>query len=151
MRIMTLSLNKKIMEKNIEVFEGEMKIKFTQVMTGKVSFKELGLTNGQLRTESGFLRLVVDLNGISEHNYFAVPTIEFSYEQNLSETHWQCEFNGETILDKIDNHGSSTILLLDRTKLKTLAHRHENQLIIHAEFPEKVDFIAEKSFIQLFK
>lgn len=139
------------MKQEIDVFEGEVKIKFVEAIAGKISFKDLGLSDEQLTTDSGFLRLVFDLSGIGEHNYFAVPTIEFSYEQNLAETHWQCEFNGETIVDKVDKHGSSTVVLMDRVKLSNLEHHHENQLIVHAEFPEKVDFIAEKSFIQLFK
>lgn len=139
------------MKQEIDVFEGELKINFTEALTGKISFHQLGLTNDQLSVKSGFLRLVFDLSAIAELDYFAVPTIEFSYEQNLAETHWQCEFNGKTILDKVDNHGNSTVILLDRSKMSELEQHHENQLIIHAEFPGEVDFVAERSFIQLFK
>lgn len=135
----------------IELNTGEVKIKFTSETKGKVSFKDLGLEDEQLVLDGGFLRLVMDLEGIDNLNYFSVPTIELTYLENTSETHWQCEFNDETILDKMDHHGNSTVLLLDRKKLESLEHRHVNTLVIHAEFPEPVHLSAENSFINLFK
>lgn len=135
----------------IEVNQGEIQVKFTSPTTGKISFADLGLSDESLVLEGGFLRLVFDLEGIGEHSYYAVPTLEVTYAENLAETHWQCDFNDETILDKTDHHGNSTILLLDRNKLSALEHRHENRLIIHAEFPEAVHIEATKSFIQLFR
>lgn len=91
------------------------------------------------------------MEGIGELDYFAVPTIEISYLENCAETHWQCDFNGETILDKTDHHGHSTVLLLDRKKISSLEHHHQNSLIIHAEFPEKVHLVAEDSYVNFFK
>lgn len=139
------------MGQTIELNEGEIKVKFSGEASGKISFKELGLTDDQVTLDGGFLRLVLELTNVDTMNYFAVPTIEVGYAENTSETHWQCEFNEETILDKMDHHGNSTILLLDRKKLEGLEHRHENTLIVHAEFPEAVHLSTENSFIHLFK
>jgi hypothetical protein len=135
----------------IEINEGEVLVKFTSPTAGKVTFKELGISNDQLSLEGGFLRLVFDLEGIGEHNYYAVPTVEVAYAENVGETHWQCDFNEETILDKMDHHGHSTVLLLDRKKISSLEHHHENKLIVHAEFPEPVHLDADKSYINIFK
>ena len=99
----------------------------------------------------GFLRMGFDMEGIGEHDYFAVPTIEVSYKENCAETHWQCEFNDETILDKFDNHGNSTVMLMDRKKISSLEHHHENKLIVHAEFPASVHLDAAKSYVNFFK
>ena len=135
----------------IEINQGEMRVKFTSPTKGKVTFEELGLSDDQLELEGGFLRLLFDLEGIGEHDYYAVPTIEVAYRENCAETHWQCDFNEETILDKTDHHGSSTVMLLNRKKLSSLEHHHENKLIVHAEFPEKVRLIASESYINFFK
>lgn len=135
----------------IEINQGEVMVKFTSPTKGKITFADLGITDEQLVLDGGFLRLLFDMEGIGEHDYFAVPTIEVSYKENCAETHWQCEFNEETILDKYDNHGNSTVMLLDRKKISSLEHHHENKLIVHAEFPEKVHLNAEGSYINLFK
>lgn len=135
----------------IEVNQGEIVVKFTSPTAGKVSFEGLGITDEQLVLESGFLRLVFDMEGIGEHDYFAVPTVEISYKENCAETHWQCEFNEVTILDKFDHHGNSTIMLLNRKRLSELEHHHENKLVVHAEFPEAVHIKADESFINFFK
>lgn len=135
----------------VEINQGEIKLNFNQAKSGKLSLSQLGLTNEDLVLENGLLRLVIHLDSIGEHKYFQVPTIEIAYVENEAETHWICDFNGETILDKTDHHGYSTILLLDRAKLTGLEHRHINTLVIHAEFPEAVHIKADKSFIQLFQ
>ena len=80
------------------------------------------------------MRMVFNLSGIGEHHFFKTPTVEISYLKNVATTHWKCDFNGETILEKIDNHGFKTILLLDRNQLTELEHNHENELAIHADF-----------------
>ncbi len=139
------------MGQNIEINPGEINVRFDAPQKGKISFKELGISDDQLVLEGGFLRLLFDMEGIGEHDYFAVPTVEISYKENCAETHWQCDFNGETILDKVDHHGHSTILLFNRKKLADLEHHHQNKLIIHAEFPEKVHLLSEDSHIQFFK
>lgn len=135
----------------IEVNEGEVIVKFTSPTAGKITFRNLGITDEQLVLSGGFLRLVFDMEGIGEHSYYAVPTVEVAYYENVGETHWQCEFNDETILDKTDHHGHSTVMLLDRKKISALEHHHENKLIVHAEFPEPVNIDTEKSFINFFK
>jgi hypothetical protein len=95
--------------------------------------------------------LVFDMEGIDEPSYFAVPTLEIAYSEKCAETHWQCDFNEQTILDKTDHHGFSTVLLLDRKKMSSLEHHHENQLVVHAEFPESVQLLAENSCFHFFK
>lgn len=95
--------------------------------------------------------MVFDLEGIGDHDYYAVPTIEVAYLEEMGETHWQCEFNDEVILDKTDHHGHSTVMLLNRNRLGELEHHHQNELTVHAEFPGPVHLDAEKSYINLFK
>ena len=135
----------------IEINQGEVLVKFTSPTKGKITFAELGIKDEQLALDGGFLRLKFDMEGIGEHDYFAVPTIEVAYKENCSETHWQCDFNGETIVDKLDHHGHSTVLLMNRKKLSELEHRHENKLVVHAEFPEPVHIISSESYINFFK
>lgn len=139
------------MKNTVELNAGEIKLKFNEPIAGKVSFADLGLKDEDLVIDGGFMRLVIDIEGIGEHSYFQVPTFEINYAENLGETHWQCDFNRETIVDKTDNHGSSTIVLLDRKKIENLEHHHENKLILHAEFPETVNISAQNSFLNLFK
>ena len=54
-------------------------VEFTSPTKGKITFKELGITDDQLVLDGGFLRLVFNMEGIGEHNYFARPTVEISY------------------------------------------------------------------------
>jgi hypothetical protein len=138
------------MSQQIELNPGEIKVNFKTPVSGKVSFKELGLNDEDLVFENGLVRLVFDFEGISEQQYYKVPLVEISYKENMAEIHWQCDFNEETILDKTDHHGHSSIMLLDRKKLNELEHRHQNALIVHGEFPEPAHVIAEKSFINFF-
>jgi len=135
----------------VEINQGEIKIKFTEAITGKISLKELGIKENSIALENGLLRLVFDMEGIGEHHYFQMPTISMVYDEEVGETHWQCDFNGETIVDKTDHHGHSTVILLNRKKLSELVHRHENTLVLHAEFPKAVHLNTEKSVINFFK
>ncbi len=139
------------MKNTVQINPGEIKLKFNEPITGKISFNDLGVSEADLFIENGFMRLVIDIEGIGEHHYYQVPTFEISYQENLAQTHWQCDFNEETILDKTDNHGNSTVILLDRKKIESLEHHHENKLILHAEFPEKVHISSNDSYIHLFK
>jgi len=139
------------MSEQITINEGEVVVKFNKPTAGKLSFADLGLKDDQLILDGGFLRLVFDLEGIGEHEYFAVPTLEVSYKQAQAETHWICEFNEVTILDKVDHHGSSTIMLSDRKKLSSLEHHHENKLIVHAEFPSATEIDTANSYVNFFK
>ncbi|WCC44422.1 hypothetical protein PJW08_11985 [Tenacibaculum finnmarkense] len=67
-----------------------------------------------------------------------MPVIELEYENNIKESGWIVEFNGENILEAKDHSGSKTVLLLNRNKMSKLVHRHENTLIIHGDFSEAV-------------
>ena len=138
------------MAQTVEINQGEIKIKFNEVIKGKVSLKELGIEDSTISLESGLLRLVFDMEGIGEHQYFQVPTITIVYNEEVGETHWQCDFNGETIVDKTDHHGHSTVILLNRKKLSELEQRHENTLILHAEFPQTVNINTKESIINFF-
>jgi len=135
----------------IEINPGEVKVIFNSPSVGKLSLKELGFNTEDLHFEGGFVRMVFDMEGIGEHEYFQIPTIEVAYKENMSETHWQCDFNGKTLLDKMDHHGHSTVMLLNRKTLSSLEQHHENKLIVHAEFPEGVHISAEDSYINFFK
>ena len=138
------------MSQTIELNQGEIKVNFSSPTSGKVSFADLGLSDTDLVFESGLVRLVFDFEGIGEHSYFQVPTISISYAEEMAETHWQCDFNEETILDKTDHHGHSTVILLNRNKLSELEHHHKNALIIHGEFPQSAHVIAKDSYINFF-
>jgi hypothetical protein len=137
--------------KQTEINQGEILVKFEQPTSGKLSFKDLGITDETIELSGGFLRMVFDFEGIGEHDYFKVPTIEVSYQEEMAETHWQCDFNEETIVDKTDHHGHSTVILLNRNKIASLEHHHQNKLILHAEFPKTAHIITEHSFVNFFK
>jgi len=138
------------MSQTVEINQGEVKVNFSSPTAGKVSFADLGISNDNLFFEGGMVRIVFDFEGIGEHHYFKMPTIEVAYKEDMAETHWQLDFNNEMILDKTDHHGHSTIILLNRNKLSSLEHHHQNKLVLHAEFPKAVHLIAEKSFINFF-
>ena len=138
------------MSQTIELNQGEVKINFSSQTSGKATLAELGLKDENLAFENGLIRLVFNMDEIAEPNYFQVPTIEIAYHEEMGETHWQCDFNKNTILDKTDHHGHSTVLLLNRNILSELENRHKNALIIHGEFPQPVKVSAENSFIILF-
>ena len=135
----------------VEINPGEIKLSFQKPEPGRISFQELGIDKDGLDLESGLLRLVIVVENIQDHHYYSMPTIEMAYNKNVAETHWQCDFNGETILDKFDHHGSKTVILLDRNKIESLEHHHQNKLVLHAEFPESVRIIPEDSSLTLFK
>lgn len=138
------------MKENIEINQGEIKVKFATPQKGQLSFEELGLKDEDLIVKGGFLRIVFDFEGIGEHHYYQIPTLKIAYKEKMAETHWICDFNRTTILDKTDHHGHSTIILLDRKKISKLEHHHENKLIIHAEFPADVHLLAKDSFVNFF-
>lgn len=138
------------MNTSAEVIAGEIQIKFNEAISGKQTFQDLGLSDEQLSLEGGLLRLVFNFDKIGDHAYFKVPTIEVAYQEEVAETHWICEFNGTTILDKNDHHGRSTVMLLNRNKITELEQHHENKLVVHAEFPAAVHLLAEGSYINFF-
>ncbi len=135
----------------VELNQGEIKLNFSSPTPGKLSFTDLGIKQEASNLEGGVLRLVFDLEGIGEHSYYQIPTIELAYEENMKETHWSCEFNGKKILEKLDHQGHSTVLLLNRKVIKDLEQHHENTLVIHAQFPQSAKLNLEQSFIHLFK
>ena len=132
----------------VELNQGEIKIQFEDHIKGKVSLKELGVNDTKL--EGGLLRLVFEFGAIKGEHFYAVPTIELAYVEEMAETHWQCDYNDETILDKMDHHGKSTVVLLNRKKLNELEHRHINELILHGEFPQPATIIPEESWVHFF-
>jgi hypothetical protein len=136
---------------NVELNAGEIKVQLDKQSIGKLSFAELGIKSDGNNLEGGLLRLTFELKNVAEQNYYQVPTIEVAYEENMSETHWSCEFNGKTILDKMDHHGHSTVLLLNRQELNNLEHHHENVLIVHAQFPTSANLNLDESYIHILK
>lgn len=130
---------------------GEVKVFFNEPTAGKLSFAELGLEDADLQFEGGNVRLVFDFENVGEHNYFSVPTLNVAYTEEMGDTHWQCDFNKITILDKNDNHGKSTVVLLNRNKIAELEHHHKNALVVHADFPKPVQIVASDSHVTFFK
>lgn len=139
------------MNKSVQSSQGEVKVTITEEMKGKLSFRELGIEKDQLTVDGGFLRVVFDFGQFDPSNFYAVPTIEVAYDKNVEETHWQCDFNDEMILDKLDNHGNSTVVLLNRKKMDEQLHHHNNILVIHGEFPSAVNIDLENSYVHLVK
>jgi hypothetical protein len=133
-----------------EVNPGEVKVFFKEPVAGRISFSEMGLKDEDLNFEGGFARIVFDFENIGEHHYYQVPTVELSYAQDAEGTHWQCDFNETTILDKNDNRGQSNVILLNRRKLAELEHHHKNAMVIHAEFTDKVRIVAGESAVNFF-
>lgn len=131
--------------------DGEHRMIFDEAISGKVSFAELGFDKEFAAVEGGFIRMRFDFGQISENDYFKVPTIELAYTDNLDDSHWICEFNGEKIVDKNDHSGTSTVILLSKSKLTDNLQHHDNTLLIHGEFPESFSFDFDKCFIQFFK
>ena len=138
------------MGEKIVINQGEVIVKFTKPVSGKITFAELGLKDENLVVDGGFLRLVFDFEGIAEHHYYKVPTLQITYDKDVKETLWVCDFNGTTILEKTDHYGHSTVILLNRNKLAKLEHHHKNQLVVQAEFPEPVTILTKESFITFF-
>ena len=138
-------------ETTVEINQGEIKVIFNEQIGGKVTFKELGINDEDLVFDGGNVRLVFELGSKkSGLSYYQMPTIEVSYKEEMEETHWICDYNDKTILDKNDHHGHSTVMLLSRGKMTELEHHHENKLIIHADFPAPVHILSEDSYINFF-
>ena len=133
-----------------EINPGEIKIFFDEPTSGNISFSDMGIKDEDLLFDGGLVRIVFDFENIGEHNYFRVPTISVSYTEEMGETHWQCDFNRTTVVDKHDHHGKSTVVLLNRKKLADLEHHHTNSMILHAEFPKAVQIIADESQVHFF-
>ncbi len=146
-KLLPLILLKKVM---VEVNQGELKISLNEGLKGKISLEELGIENNTI-IEGGNLRLVIHLENIGAHHFFKVPTLEFVYNEKIGESQWQCEFNEATIVDKIDNSGHATLLLLKRDVLENLEHRHINELIVHADLPSDITLNTKASYIHLFE
>jgi hypothetical protein len=135
----------------VDINQGEVKVIFKEVIPGKVSFRRLGLSDFDLTFNSGLIRMVFEMEETNGNRSFChMPTIEVQYKEMMGETHWICEFNGKTILDKLDHQGRSTVMLMDRSKIVEEEHHHKNTLIMHAEFPQGVHLDAEASFIKFF-
>lgn len=138
------------MEATTEINPGEIYVSFGRPLAGKLSLSELGVTDEDLTLDNGLLRLVFDLDSFRDFKFYRVPTLEFHYSEDTTETHWQCDYNDHTILDKLDHSGRSTVLLLKRNEISTFENRHDNKLIVHAKFGKPVNILANQSFIHLF-
>lgn len=122
----------------LSIREGELKIAMEKPVQGSFTLKDAGLEGGSYTVEGGNLRLKVELGYIQDVHFFRMPIIELEYENNIETSEWVVEFNGENILESKDNSGHKTVLLLNRNKMESLAHRHENNLIIHGDFSAEV-------------
>lgn len=138
------------MKDQVLINDGEVMLVLNEAHKGKVYLSSLGLGIDDLKLKAGLLRFVVDIKSLDQVHFSAVPTVEFAYTEEMGETHWQCEFNGEVISDKLDHHGHATVILLKRSKMEELIQRHENTLIVHAEFPSPATIDPEKSYLAIF-
>lgn len=134
----------------IDRIAGEIKLSLDQNQNGKVNLSDLNGDISGYYSKGGHMRLLVDLDAHNDNHFFKMPTLQFKYDNNVGETQWIVEFNGETIVDKLDHQGNSTTILLNRSKLEELVQRHENQLLIHVEFPEEVNLLPAESSIHLY-
>lgn len=135
----------------IERNQGELRLIFNEALSGRITFEELGLTDEDLVFESGLIRMVFDFEPTNGNRSFSqIPTVEFAYRENMGETHWISDFNGTTILDKLDHRGHSTIMLMNRDKIESLEQHHKNELVVHAEFPEAVHVLNSGSYVHFF-
>lgn len=130
---------------NVDITEGQVQLTMEKPVANKFSFEEIGLKE-PYTVEGGNLRLKMELGYIQEHDFYKMPIIQLDYENNIHESEWVVEFNGENILEKKDHSGKSTVLLLNRNKMDKLKHRHENNLIIHGDFSEKVNIKPSSHF-----
>ncbi len=138
------------MKDQLEINQGEIKLTFNESHKGKVYLSDLGLTRADMDLEAGLLRFVIEVQNLDQVHFSAVPTVEFTYTEEMGETHWQCDFNGTMIADRYDHHGHSTVILLKRKGIEELIQRHENTMVVHAEFPKPAVIDPEKSYIALF-
>ncbi|WP_422090426.1 hypothetical protein [Tenacibaculum ovolyticum] len=128
--------------------DGQLKIVMDKPAFNKFSLKEAGLKENSYTVEGGNLRLKIELGYIQDYRFYKMPIIELEYEDNIKESEWIVEFNGTNILEKKDHSGFKTVLLLNRNKMSELINRHENNLIIHGDFSEKVN-IKDSSTLNL--
>lgn len=133
----------------ITLNKGEIKLDVNVNQRGKLTLASLGLTQENLFLEGGVLRMVLNIEQANDIHFASHPTVELKYSEKMEETHWSVEFNGATVLDKYDHSGNATLLLLKRDAFSDI-HRHENQLIIHAQFTSGAHINPEESFITLF-
>lgn len=138
------------MSNTIDRVAGEIKVELHDGLLGKIKFSDFEGEFSGFYSKGGHLRIVFNLEKHDVENFYQVPTIQIGYDKAVKNSHWIVEYNGETVLDKIDHHGVSSTLLLNRNKLKELNHRHENQLVLHCEFTEEVNLVADESYVHLF-
>lgn len=132
-----------------EINQGEIKIIFNSPIGGKFSFADLGLEKSDLEVAGGNFRLDIELKQFPDHHFYKMPTIELAYLEREGDTLWVVEFNDTNVLEKSDHGGKSTVMLLDRKKLEGLVHHHENRLVIHGDFSQKVHIDPNNSWIHL--
>ncbi len=130
----------------LSLTEGQLKITMENPIFGEFTLEDAGFKEEAYKVEGGNLRLKMDLGAIENHNFFRMPVIQLNYKNNIHESEWIVEFNGENILEKKDHSGHSTVLLLNRNKMEKLKNRHENALIIHGDFSEEVNIKYDSHF-----
>lgn len=134
----------------IEVNQGEIVVKISEENKGKLTFAELGLTEEDCFFEGGLLRIVFEIAPSKTLGFYQKPTFELKYKEKMEETHWSVDFNGKKVLDTTDHSGNATLLLLNKKELEAEIHRHENNLILHAQFTSPAHVQIAESFITLF-
>jgi len=134
----------------IRLVDKQIEIELQAHNEGKVTFEDLGANEPSFHAEGGNLRMKVVIGAVDFDEFYRMPMLEFKYSENIHESEWVVEFNGENILERSDHSGHSTMLLFSRNRLKDLIQRHENNLLIHGDFSEEVDIDLVQSHFHLF-
>lgn len=134
----------------IQEFDGELKVELKAHNEDRISFKDIGAKSDYYDVKGGNLRILIDIGPVEFDEFYRMPIAEFTYRDNIQESEWIVEFNGQNILERIDHSGHSTIILFSRNRLKELIQRHENKLIIHGDFSKEVHIDLAKSSFHVF-
>jgi hypothetical protein len=136
-------------EVTAEIQPGEIRITFAEPKAGKITFTELGLNDQTFVAKGGLMRLMVEMGQFGNHRFYHNPTVGLAYQTKEGPSDWHVEFNGVNVTDKSDHGGLSTLIMLDRKKLESLVHRHENNLVVHGELGDDAKLDLRMCFIQL--
>lgn len=131
----------------LNLLGGQIRVDMKEAAFDKFSLEDAGMRD-PYEIEGGNLRIKIEMGYIQDYRLYKMPLIELNYTEKIGVSEWIVEFNGTNILEKTDNSGQATILLLNRKKMEELVQRHENTLIIHGDFSE-VTHLTSDTFFQL--
>lgn len=130
---------------NIDKSGGNITVHFQSLPFGKHTLGDLGLEESDLKIDGGNLRLEFAFGDLGGANVYKAPTFVITYDERIGESQWQCELNGELLMDKTDGSGSTTIMTLNRKECQGAMADGSNSLVLRADLPEVVTLSATKS------